>query len=329
MASHTQQQINIPNVASRRLMTDLPTTRSVVAESDRSESIGAESAETEPETRKSIALTQSQNAIRKLAGKRPTATLRIGAVAYLNTKPLIYGLEAAAADFGSLQLALPSRLATALHHDDLDIGLIPVVEYLRHRSTYRIVSNAAIACRGPVWSVRVLFRKEPRDVRTLAVDEGSRSSVALTSILYQSRFGRIPELVEFPIDARPEDSNADAVLVIGDRAMRPERYQATFLTDWDLGEEWHLETGLPFVFALWTARDPSFVTPELAQMFEVCRDQGCRNVEAIINEYSADYGLTHQQCRDYLTRYLRFHFMSDEQAGLAEFLARCESAGLV
>ncbi len=83
------------------------------------------------------------------------------------------------------------------------------------------------------------------------------------------------------------------------------------------------------MFALWTARESRFVTPELTQVFEECRDQGCRNVEAIIEQYSADYGLTHQQCRDYLTRYLRFQFLSEEQAGLAEFLARCQSAGLV
>ena len=304
MASHSPQQLDLPNFVGQCLMTDMPASKTAVSDHNCS---------------------QPQIAVQPT----PADTLRIGAVAYLNTKPLIYGLESAVAEFGSLQLALPSRLATALHRGDLDVGLIPVVEYLRHRSEYSIVSNAAIACRGPVWSVRVLFRKEPRDVRTLSVDEGSRSSVALASILYQSRFGRIPELVQFPIDARPEDSSADAVLVIGDRAMRPERYQATFLTDWDLGEEWFIETGLPFVFALWTARESRFVTPELNQVLEDCRDQGCRNVEAIIDQYSAVYGLTPQQCRDYLTSYLRFHFLSDEQAGLAEFLARCQSAGLV
>lgn len=298
MAPHIQSQSAPPNFTGQSLMTD---------------------------ARRAVASARLQDGATSTRAK----ILRIGAVAYLNTKPLIYDLESTIASVGTLQLALPSRLAASLHRGELDIGLIPVVEYLRHRSEYRIVSNAAIACRGPVWSVRVLFRKEPRDVRTLAVDEGSRSSVALASILYQKRFGRIPVLVDFPIDAQPEDSKADAVLVIGDRAMRPERYQATFLTDWDLGEEWYSETGLPFVFALWTARDPSFVTPELAHMFEACRDRGCRNVETIIDQHAADYGLTNQQCRDYLTSFLRFHFLSDEQAGLAEFLARCQSAGLV
>ncbi len=209
MATPTQQHVDLPKFAGHHFMTDPPPSKTTIADRDGSES--------------------------HVDLHMPADTLRIGAVAYLNTKPLIYGLESAVADFGSLQLALPSRLASALHRGELDVGLIPVVEYLRHRSQYRIVSNAAIACRGPVWSVRVLFRREPRDVRTLAVDEGSRSSVALTSILYQSRYGRIPHLVDFPIDAQPEDSKADAVLVIGDRAMRPERYQGTFLTDWDLG----------------------------------------------------------------------------------------------
>lgn len=255
--------------------------------------------------------------------------LRIGAVAYLNTKPLIYGLQSRAQEFASLQLALPSRLATELHDGMIDVGLIPVVEYLRNRSRYRIISNAAIACRGPVWSVRILFRREPRDVRTMAVDEGSCSSVALASLLYHTRFGRIPELVEFPIHAQPEESAADAVLVIGDRAMRPERYQATFSTDWDLGQEWFSETGLPFVFALWTARDPSRLNSELVPLLEDCRDDGCRHVESIVAKHAHEYGLTHEQCRDYLTHYLRFHYSSDEQAGLSEFLARCQAVGLV
>jgi chorismate dehydratase len=250
-------------------------------------------------------------------------------VAYLNTKPLIYGLQERLAGAGSLRLALPSRLADELQSGALDIGLIPVVEYLRNREEYRIVSNAAIACRGPVWSVRILFRKDPRDVRTLAVDEGSRSSIALATVLYRQRFGRLPELTSFPIEASPEDSTADAVLVIGDRAMRPERYQASFVTDWDLGQEWFVETGLPFVFALWTARNSIYATSELASTLEACRDHGCAAVDSIVHQYAADYGLTHLQCHDYLTKYLHFHFGTEEQAGLAEFLRRCEAIHLV
>jgi chorismate dehydratase len=264
-----------------------------------------------------------------LESPRTNDPVRIGAVAYLNTKPLIHGLQERLAECGALRLALPSRLADELHRGALDVGLIPVVEYLRNREKYRIVSNAAIACRGPVWSVRILFRKEPQDVRTLAVDEGSRSSIALATVLYRQRFDRLPELTSFPIEASPEESTADAVLVIGDRAMRPERYQASFLTDWDLGQEWFAETGLPFVFALWTARNSSYATSKLASTLEACRNHGCAAVDSIVHQYAADYGLTHQQCHDYLTKYLHFHFGTEEQAGLSEFLRRCEAIHLV
>lgn len=95
------------------------------------------------------------------------AVTRIGAVSYLNTKPLIYGLEDAIESRARLQLQIPSRLADDLHSGQLDIGLIPVVESFGHPD-YRIVSNAVIACRGPVWSVRIFFRCEPEQVRTLA-----------------------------------------------------------------------------------------------------------------------------------------------------------------
>lgn len=255
--------------------------------------------------------------------------VRIGAVAYLNTKPLIYGLEERLLNCGSLQLQLPSRLATALQNNSIDVGLIPVVEYFRHAHRYRVVSDAVIACRGPVWSVRVFFRKPPEQVRTLAIDEGSRSSVALAKILFHARFGSIPETSVLPIDAGPTSSSADAVLVIGDRAMRAERYRGAFCIDWDLGQEWFIETGLPFVFAMWIARDASFNTCELSCLLSESRDQGCAHMSEIVDRYATAYSLTDAECHEYLTRYLRFRFGDEERAGLAEYHRRCIALDLV
>ena len=209
------------------------------------------------------------------------STVRFGAVAYLNTKPLIYGLEERLGECGTLSLALPSRLAKDMEDGLLDVGLIPVVEYLRNRDRYHIVSDAGIACQGPVWSVRILFRVPPDRVRTLGTDEGSRTSVALSQVLFASRFGSIPTSIPFPIGSEPRDCPADAVLVIGDRAMNPERFRSEFLLDWDLGDEWFKETGLPFIFALWVARDESFVTSDAQAALESSRDDGCRNIEEI------------------------------------------------
>lgn len=259
----------------------------------------------------------------------PFKPTRVGAVAYLNTKPLIYGLDDRLTGFGSLHLELPSRLATQMEQGELDIGLIPVVEYLRNRSSYRLISDAGIACQGPVWSVRVLFRVPPQEVKTLGTDEGSRTSVALSQVLLASRFGKLPELVPFPIGSMPQDCPADAVLVIGDRAMNPQRYRSDFYLDWDLGEQWYMLTGLPFVFAMWVARSPAFDDPRMIDFLEASRDAGLVHIEEIIAKYAASYGLSDLACREYLTHFLRFRIGENELRGLGQFANRCEALGLL
>lgn len=263
------------------------------------------------------------------SGIKAARGTRLGAVEYLNTKPLIYGLDKRLGADSSLELALPSRLADGLRREVLDIALLPIVEYLRNRETYRLISNAGIACRGPVWSVRILFRVPPSEARSLGTDEGSRTSVALSQVLLASRFGKLLEEVPFPIGTQAKDCPADAVLIIGDRAMNPERYAADFICDWDLGLEWYRETGLPFVFAMWVAREEQFVRPQICRALEDSRDEGLSNVEELVLRYSDTYGLTQNDCRDYLTRYLRFHVRENELQGVEEFARRCVQLGLV
>jgi chorismate dehydratase len=117
-------------------------------------------------------------------------------------------------------------------------------------------------------------------------------------------------------------------LVIGDRAMNPERFRSDFFFDWDLGEEWFLETGLPFVFAMWVARHSDLDDPRIIEALEASRDEGCRNVDAIIAKYAKSYGLSDAACRDYLTHYLQFRIGSLERQGLEEFSRRCTQLGL-
>jgi chorismate dehydratase len=259
----------------------------------------------------------------------PVALTRIGAVAYLNTKPLIYDLAQRLEETSSLELELPSRLAERMNRGQLDIALLPIVEYLRHRESYRPISNAGIACRGPVWSVRILFRVPPDKARTLGTDEGSRTSVALSQVLLASRFGRLLDEIPFPLGTEPMDCPADAVLIIGDRAMNPERFAKDFICDWDLGLEWFRETGLPFIFAMWIARNDSFGSQETIEALESSRDLGLLNVEQLVDRHSGQYGLSPEACREYLTHYLRFRVGEMELAGLEEFARRCENLGLV
>ena len=143
--------------------------------------------------------------------------MRIGAVNYLNSKPLVYGLNRYAPEV-RLSYDLPSRLADSLAAGRLDVALIPSVEFFRALDC-RIVSDACVACRGPVLSVKLHFRVPPRDVRRVALDEGSRTSAALTQILLAEKYGVRPAFEPLPIGCGLGESDADAVLLIGDRAI--------------------------------------------------------------------------------------------------------------
>ncbi len=223
--------------------------------------------------------------------------LRIGAVNYLNTKPLVYGLKQAA-PHADLSFALPSRLADDLSDGRLDIALIPSVEYFQNPE-YRIVSDACIACRGPVLSVKLFSRVPAAQIRSLALDEGSRTSAALARILLSERFDLEPKLVRLPIGASFADAKTDAVLLIGDRAIHSPA--GSFAEVWDLGDEWLRWAELPFVFAMWTARADVDVHG-WEEIFGEARDQGVAHLDEIAAAEAAPLGLTIPQCISYSAR---------------------------
>src|SRR5438876_7355067 len=142
--------------------------------------------------------------------------LRIGAVNYLNTKPLICDLERLAPD-AELILDVPSRLADRLAEGTLDVALIPAIEYFRS-GRYTIVPSISIASRGPVLSVTLFSRVPWPAIRRVALDEGSRTSAALAQVLLRHRYGVKADISPLAMDEPAENSAADAVLLIGDRA---------------------------------------------------------------------------------------------------------------
>lgn len=233
--------------------------------------------------------------------------LRIGAVNYLNTKPLVYGL-AERLPTAEIVFDLPSRLADQLAAGELDVALIPSIALARHPE-WSIVSDACIGCRGPVLSVKVMFRVPPGEVRTLALDEGSRTSAALTQILLHELHGIRPELTDLPIGESPEDATADAVLVIGDRAI--ENDEQAFVEVWDLGDRWCRWAELPFVFAMWVAR-PGIETAELADALSAARDDGCQALTAIAVEQAAEMRLPVSLVHEYLHHNLYFRLDEDQ-----------------
>lgn len=250
---------------------------------------------------------------------------RLGAVSYLNTKPLIHGLREQLSPGDSLSLNLPSRLAAQLASGELDVALIPSVEYFRGNN-YQIVSNAVIACRGPVWSVRLVSRVPVKKIRRLALDEGSRTSAAMVRVLLWQMYGLRPETTVLTMEQSPETVDADAVLVIGDRAMHPER--GVYDEIWDLGDRWCRHTETPFVFAMWVAR-PGADIDGLAAKLEKSRDAGLEACEEIAATHAAGHGLTKEDLHRYFVENLHFHLGSRERAGLELFHQGCRDLGLV
>jgi chorismate dehydratase len=252
--------------------------------------------------------------------------IRLGAVSYLNTKPLVYGL-AERLPQAEIVYDLPSRLADQLAAGTLDVALIPSIEFFQD-PTYSIVSDACIGCRGPVWSVKLFSRVPPQEIRKLALDEGSRTSVALVRILLQERYGLRPEVVPLSIDTSIGGQQSEAILLIGDRAIHAPPGEWNFT--WDLGDEFNRWSGLPFVFAMWTARaglDPILLA-EVDTALREARNDGLAHLDEIADREAPSVRLTSDACLAYLRDNLHFYLGAKEQQGLDLFYRHAAALGL-
>jgi chorismate dehydratase len=249
--------------------------------------------------------------------------VRIGAVNYLNTRPLIHDLDVLAPG-AELRLEVPSRLADLLAEGQLDVALIPVIEYFR-ATGYTVVPGLCIASRGPVLSVTLFSRKPWAEIRRVALDAGSRTSAALTQILLQKRHGIRPEVIPLPLDHAAEDADVDAVLLIGDRAMHA--CLPGFEHAFDLGQEWHNWTGLPFVYAFWAVRPGADLGP-VEEALQEARRRGGRQVGPIAHREAPRLGLDAGFCRRYLQSLIHFDLGSREREGLEHFRRLAVEQGL-
>jgi chorismate dehydratase len=264
-----------------------------------------------------------ESTVQKRSAEEELGGIRIGAVTYLNAKPLIVAL----ADLDprlEIIIDYPSRLAEALASGRLDVAMIPSIEYTRNPD-YAIVSDSCIACDGPVRSVKLYGRVPVEDVHSLALDEGSRTSAALARVLLKERFGVTPILLPLRIGAALSDTSADAVLLIGDRGMTPVGGAFEFV--WDLGEEWSRWTGLPFVFSLWVAR-PGVDLRGVAQTLAVARDAGLTRLAEIARREAPLIGIPETDCLSYLRDHLEFRLGRRQRLGLERFFALAGRMGL-
>jgi chorismate dehydratase len=256
--------------------------------------------------------------------------LRVSAIAFLNTAPLMWDFDEGRPpgeaphfpgeastrnplyrDF-EVEYTLPSRCADALCAGTADIGIVPVAAYASIPDLV-VVPDVAIAAKGPVRSILLVSKVPLAQTRTVAADISSRTSVALTQVLYHLWFGRIPELVPQAPDLAAMLARCDSALLIGDPALAVDRsrYRA-----WDLAEEWQRLTGRPFVFAFWALRAGSVCESrpglDVAAVFRNSRDHGLQpdSVSVMARRWSARVGLSAAEVCRYLTQ--NVHYWLDE-----------------
>jgi len=251
--------------------------------------------------------------------------VRLGAVEYLNARPLVYGLDACPDRF-SLRFDVPSRCASLLHKHDVDLGIIPSIEYLRG-GPYLAVPGVAIGSEGPIASVAVFSRRPLNDIRTLALDTSSRTSVALLQVLCARHFYIAPEMR--PMLPEPERMlrECDAALIIGDMALLFD-HAAAGAEKHDLGEAWTAYTGLPFLYAFWVGH-PDAIGGDDIDLLVQAGLAGAAHPAEIAKQYFPGTPEWAALGERYLRDNVKHGFGERQLAGVARFYREAAELGLV
>ena len=249
------------------------------------------------------------------------ARTRIGAVSYLNTRPLVFGLEQGLAeDKVELSYDVPAKLADRMLADELEIALMPVIE-LAKMPQLEIVPGLAIGTNGPSRSVLLIAKKSIDDVRTIALDRESRTSNALVQVLCHRVWKIQPEF-----DAAGDLESCDAVVSIGDKALFPDPPDGCFV--YDLGGVWTAATGKPFVFATWFVR-PGALDRDVYEALHESRRRGTEAIPLIAADYSwGDYH-NPRLAQTYLQKNIRHRLGSVEIDAMRDFYRSAAEIGII
>ena len=239
----------------------------------------------------------------------------VGAVPYLNAWLLIHRFQEE--DCGvTVHVDIPSRLTPPLLEGRLDAALVPSFDFLLH-DDFVLLPDIAIGCRGPVESVRLFSWAPLPEVRSVVADDASRTSVALLRIVFAERFGHSLH-IRSVTDPLAEAADADAVLLIGDRAMRG----LDTPTVLDLGAAWSELTDLPFVFAGWTFRAGADLG-DLPAMLRDAHAYGMQHLEALAQRAHDTLGLSLEGATRYLRDAIDYSFTDEHEQGLVRFAELC------
>jgi len=237
--------------------------------------------------------------------------IKIGIVNYLNTKPLLFGIEHSPV-MDSIELVpdYPANIASLLIDDKIDAGLVPVAVIPRLKESY-IITDYCIGAEGPVASVCLLSDVPLNQIRRVLIDYQSRTSANLVKILIKNYWKLEVELIDTQSDFRHQITGQTAGLVIGDRCLEY-RHQVTYA--YDLAEAWMSFTGLPFVFAAWISNKP--LPADFISRFNAANKSGIDHIA----EVAAANPFSHYDSLSYFSRNISYELTNEKRKGLTLFL---------
>lgn len=243
--------------------------------------------------------------------------LRVGAVRYLNARPLVEG-------WPEIILDHPAALCEQLANGDLDVALVSSFEFLRN-PIYTIVDGVSIASDGPVYSAFIAHQNGFAEIEEVELDPRSATSINLVRCL----FGELNKRVLLVSGVRPNESfneKRTARLLIGDQAIQFRQTHGDRYCYWDLGEQWKILCGLPFVYALWLIRPGVAGADSIARRLRAQRDENMRRLDELIARQTAHAPAF---CARYFHDYLNFEFGDREKEGLLRFRSLCQKHGIL
>lgn len=254
----------------------------------------------------------------------------ISAISYLNTAPLMWDFEhgRASSEF-EVTYTVPSQCALELQRGTADIGIIPSAAYATVPGL-SILPGVAIASKRAVRSILLVSTRPLSEIRTVALDNSSLTSVALTQILFKKFWGTTPAFSSLPPNLDSMLATHDAALLIGDPALKVDR---TKYNTWDLAEEWIRFTRKPFVFAFWAVTHAAMerATSDLAAVFQQSRDHGLEapNLAEISVGWARKLGLSETSVRQYLTHNIYYYLDKPCLDGLRLFYRLAAECGVL
>lgn len=252
-----------------------------------------------------------------------TRPVRLGAVSYLNVRPLVHGLDARP-DLVSVRFDVPAECARLLAEGAIDLGMIPTIAY---EPPERIVPGVCIGSEGPVASVALFTRRPVGEIRSIALDTSSETSAALTRILCARAYHIAPSFEPHAPDLDAMLARADAALVIGDAALFADA-RVHGAGKIDLGEAWTRLTGLPFVWAFWAGR-PGAAGPAVVALLQQAAEEGMAASDRIAADYCREEPARVPMAQQYLRENLAFRLTPAALEGLRTYYREADSLGLI